>query len=52
MLGRELADLMTDHAVKFGADIRQETVESIVRREDGIFEVATSMRHDLRGAQP
>jgi thioredoxin reductase (NADPH) len=38
-----LADLMTAHAVKFGADIRQDTVEAIVRRDDGIFEVATAM---------
>lgn len=42
VLGRELATKMQDHAVKFGGDIRQENVESIVRREDGIFEVATS----------
>src|SRR3954470_18295093 len=41
VLGRQLPDLMTAHAVKFGADIRQEPVESIVRRADGIFEVAT-----------
>jgi len=43
VLGRQLADLMTAHAVKFGADIRQDTVESIVRREDGLFEVATAL---------
>jgi thioredoxin reductase (NADPH) len=43
VLGRQLADLMTAHAVKFGADIRQDTVESIVRRDDGLFEVATAM---------
>ena len=43
VLGQQLADLMTTHAVKFGADIRQEPVEAIVRREDGIFEVATGM---------
>ena len=42
VLGRQLADLMTAHAVKFGADIRQDTVEVIVRRDDGIFEVATA----------
>jgi thioredoxin reductase (NADPH) len=40
--GRELAQLMTDHALAFGAEIRQENVESIVRRDDGIFEVVTS----------
>jgi thioredoxin reductase (NADPH) len=43
VLGRQLADLMAAHAVKFGADIRQDTVEAIVRRDDGIFEVATAM---------
>jgi thioredoxin reductase (NADPH) len=43
VLGHQLADLMTAHAKKFGADIRQEPVEAIVRRDDGIFEVATGM---------
>ncbi len=43
--GRELAQLMTDHAAAFGADIRQENVESIERRGDGIFEVVTSRDH-------
>jgi thioredoxin reductase (NADPH) len=42
VLGRQLADLMLAHAIKFGADIRQDTVAAIVRREDGIFEVATA----------
>ncbi len=45
VLGRELADKMTAHAVKFGADIRQDTVEGIVRRDDGIFEVTTALGH-------
>ena len=45
VLGRQLADLMAAHAVKFGADIRQDTVESIVRRDDGIFEVAPVLGH-------
>jgi thioredoxin reductase (NADPH) len=45
VLGRQLADLMTAHAVKFGADIRQDTVDAIVRRADGIFEVATALGH-------
>src|SRR5215210_777994 len=45
VLGRQLADLMAAHAVEFGADIRQDTVESIVRRDDGIFEVATALGH-------
>jgi thioredoxin reductase (NADPH) len=43
VLGRQLADLMTAHAVKFGADIRQDTVESIVRRDDGMFEVKAAL---------
>jgi thioredoxin reductase (NADPH) len=43
VLGQQLADLMTSHAIKFGADIRQEPVEAIVRRDDGIFEVATGL---------
>jgi thioredoxin reductase (NADPH) len=43
VLGQQLADLMTAHALKFGADIRQEPVESIVRRDDGIFEVTTGL---------
>ncbi len=42
VLGRELAAKMADHARVFGADIRQEEVESISRRPDGIFEVVTS----------
>jgi len=42
ILGRELAARMSAHAQKFGADIRQQNVESIVKRDDGIFEVATT----------
>lgn len=42
VLGRELAAKMAAHAAKFGADIRQEHVEGITRREDGLFEIATS----------
>lgn len=41
ILGRELADRMTEHAKKFGAVIRQATVEGIHRLEDGTFEVRT-----------
>jgi thioredoxin reductase (NADPH) len=40
--GHDLAQKMTEHAVKFGADIRQENVETIERQEDGIFSVTTS----------
>ena len=40
ILGRELARLMTAHATKFGAEIRQEEVESIEKMPDGLFHVA------------
>ncbi|HWB43023.1 MAG TPA: thioredoxin-disulfide reductase [Gemmatimonadales bacterium] len=42
ILGRDLAAKMAEHAKKFGADIRTETVDSISRRDDGVFEVATA----------
>ena len=42
ILGRDLAQKMTDHAGRFGADIRQENVEGIGRRPDGTFEVTTT----------
>ena len=42
ILGRDLAARMTEHALKFGADLRQEHVEGIVKRNDGMFEVSTS----------
>src|SRR5689334_18102176 len=42
ILGRDLAHKMAAHARSFGADIRQENVESIVRRDDGIFDVSTT----------
>jgi thioredoxin reductase (NADPH) len=45
VLGRELAQLMTAHAVKFGADIRQDAVDAILRRDDGVFEVTTALGH-------
>lgn len=41
ILGRELAERMAAHARKFGADIRQATVEGIYRQPDGTFEVKT-----------
>jgi len=41
ILGRELAERMTSHARKFGAEIRQTTVEGIHRLPDGTFEVRT-----------
>ena len=41
ILGRELAERMTAHAIKFGAEIRQTTVDGIYRQPDGTFEVRT-----------
>ena len=40
ILGRELAQRMADHARKFGAEIRQEEVESIEKLPDGSFRVS------------
>ncbi|MEP6571137.1 MAG: thioredoxin-disulfide reductase [Gemmatimonadota bacterium] len=50
ILGRELATRMTDHAKKFGAEIRQENVEAITRLHDGTFSVTTSLGKTYRGA--
>jgi thioredoxin reductase (NADPH) len=41
ILGRELAERMTNHALKFGAEIRQATVEGIARQPDETFLVRT-----------
>lgn len=48
ILGRDLAVKMTDHAKKFGANIVTDTVESIRRVEDGMFEVVTQLDKTLR----
>jgi thioredoxin reductase (NADPH) len=40
--GRELAAQLTEHAKHFGADIRQENVEAITKRDDDTFEVTTT----------
>ncbi len=48
ILGRELADRMTEHAEKFGARIRQENVEEIERQPDGTFTATTSLGHTYR----
>ena len=42
ILGRDLAEKMTEHAQAFGADIRMENVEAIRREADGTFRVETS----------
>ncbi len=41
--GADLAQKMTDHAKKFGANIVMDTVDSIRRDADGNFEVATQL---------
>ncbi len=42
ILGPDLAEKMAEHARAFGADIRMEEVTSVVKRDDGIFEVTTT----------
>lgn len=39
ILGPDLAEKMTEHAIHFGADIRTEEVTGIARGDDGIFTV-------------
>lgn len=41
VLGQELAQRMTDHAKKFGAEFVTDTVEAIRRTDGGTFEVET-----------
>jgi len=41
ILGRELAQKFADHAVKFGAVIKQENVEGVAKDADGWFTVRT-----------
>ncbi len=43
ILGRDLAEKMTDHAKKFGAEIVTDTVESIEKRDDEEFDVRTQL---------
>ncbi len=43
VLGRDLAEKMTSHAKKFGAEIVTDTVDAIVKRADGSFEVTTQL---------
>ena len=43
ILGRDLAAKMTEHAKKFGATFVTDTVESVARRPDGVFEVITEL---------
>ncbi len=43
ILGRELAEKMTNHALKFGAEIVTDTVESIEKTSNGEFDVTTAL---------
>jgi len=42
ILGRDLAKKFADHAIKFGAIIKQENVEGVTKDADGWFTVTTS----------
>jgi len=46
--GWDLAQKMTEHAKKFGAKIETDNVESICKRDDGMFEVTTALAHVYR----
>jgi thioredoxin reductase (NADPH) len=45
ILGRDLAEKMAAHAVKFGARLVQDTVEAIERQPNGVFHVTTALGH-------
>ena len=46
--GWELAQKMTEHAKKFGAEVVTDTVVKIRKAEDGWFDVATTRGHSYR----
>ena len=46
--GWELAQKMAEHAKKFGAELVTDTVESIERGKDGVFDVRTAQGHNYR----
>src|SRR5690348_12169261 len=48
ILGRDLAQKFADHAIKFGATIKQEMVEGVVKDADGWFSVSTMSGHVYR----
>lgn len=48
ILGPDLAARMTEHAKKFGADIRMENVEGVWKEPDGTFKVTTSAGEEFR----
>ncbi len=48
ILGRDLAEKMTNHAKKFGAQIITDTVLVVEKREDGEFDVTTELGKTYR----
>lgn len=46
--GWELAQKMADHAKKFGAELANDTVDSVRKAEDGWFDVVTARGHTYR----
>jgi thioredoxin reductase (NADPH) len=50
ILGRELAEKMASHAVKFGASIVTDTVDSIEKTDAGDFEIKTQLGKTYRAA--
>jgi len=46
--GRELAEKMASHALKFGAELVTDTVEAVEKAADGEFTVATALGHVYR----
>lgn len=47
ILGRDLAEKMTNHALKFGAEIVTDTVDRIRQGDDGVFTVTTQLDRAL-----
>lgn len=43
ILGRDLAEKMARHALKFGAEVATDTVDDVERMDDGTFEVRTQL---------
>jgi thioredoxin reductase (NADPH) len=48
ILGRELADRMAKHALKFGAELVTDTVEGVEKAADGVFTVTTALGRTYR----
>lgn len=48
ILGRELAEKMTNHAKKFGAELVTDTVSTVEREPDGAFVVRTELEKTYR----